>query len=123
MGIRIGSLLATSLFVALNSVEFCNTWIFKDGPRAEPLVSLSDFIFYWSVGQCCITLYVLFCEPEKVKFDDDKNESQEEDEEITISPNQIIPITCDLLQKKSFLNLLAFIAVSYSMSAIPSNLS
>lgn len=50
VGIRIGGMLATTLFVALNSVEFCNTWIYKDKPREEPYMSLSDFILYWAIG-------------------------------------------------------------------------
>ena len=30
VGIKIGSIISTSLFISLNSVEFCNTYIFKE---------------------------------------------------------------------------------------------
>lgn len=50
VGIRTGMGISTTIFIALNTVEFCNRWIFpKDSPREEPLVNIPDFIFYWAL--------------------------------------------------------------------------
>ena len=48
IGHRFGIILSTTVFVALNSVDFCNKWIFKE-KKEEPLLSIPSFIFYWSV--------------------------------------------------------------------------
>lgn len=43
VGHKLGSLTSTTLFVALNSVEFCNSYIFSE-KRDEPLLSIPTFI-------------------------------------------------------------------------------
>jgi len=50
VGLRTGMGLSTTIFIALNSVEFCNSWIFKDNKRDRPLITIPDFILYWAVA-------------------------------------------------------------------------
>ena len=66
VGQSVGKILSTTLFIALNSVDFCNNWIYKTN-RTEPLLSIEAFIFYWASIQMLITLYILFFVPEKNK--------------------------------------------------------
>jgi len=50
VGLRTGMGISTTIFIALNTVEFCNRWIFpKDMPREQPLINIPDFIFYWAI--------------------------------------------------------------------------
>ena len=76
VGMRFGGILANSVFVALNSVDFCNKYIFKikegEEPRKEPYISFSEFVYYWACGQFVITICILFFVPEKVEFAEDE---------------------------------------------------
>ena len=47
VGFKVGILISTSLFISLNSLEFCNTYIFKT-PQEVPLLPLKTFIEIWS---------------------------------------------------------------------------
>lgn len=48
VGLRTGMGISTTIFIALNTVEFCNKWIFpKDEPREQPLITIPHFIYYW----------------------------------------------------------------------------
>lgn len=91
VGLRTGMGISTTLFIALNTVEFCNRWIYPaDSPREEPLISIPNFILYWGTLQLIITIYILFIVPEKMKYDTtgfDSDEDEEEEEELTIRPN------------------------------------
>lgn len=130
-GFRIGGVLSTSVFVALSSVEFGNQYLFKNNKLTEPLVSMSDFIYYWALAQFTVTLYILFFVPEKTTYNidgavvsdsaDKKNEDKEE--EIVIRSNQVIGITWDLLKKRNLLILLTYLAVAYGTGSIPMHLS
>ena len=80
---------STTIFIALNTIEFCNKWIFPaDSPREQPLVTIPDFILYWGASQLIITIYILLLVPEKVKYSPDEMDSDdEEEEEVTIKPS------------------------------------
>lgn len=43
VGHKLGSLVSTTMFVALNSVDFCNSYIFSER-REEPLLTIPSFI-------------------------------------------------------------------------------
>ena len=110
VGHRIGNIISTTVFIALNSSEFCNQWIFRE-PREEPLLSISQFIWWWATIQFLITLYIAFFVPEKESGDDDEDE-------IVIMPNKVGSIFKDILTKKSLLTYFTFIVLTFSANTI-----
>ena len=62
VGIRLGSFVSTSLFISLNSPEFCSTWIY--GTDSEPVLTLSNYMLAWVVVQVITTIWVAFFVPE-----------------------------------------------------------
>ena len=122
VGIRTGMGISTTIFMALNTVEFCNKWIFpQDKPREEPLVNIPDFIFYWAFVQFSITMYILLFVPEKIKYDtsgEDLSDLEEEEDEITIKPSQIFGITWDILKNPNFVYFMAFLVMTYAANVI-----
>jgi PAT family acetyl-CoA transporter-like MFS transporter 1 len=59
VGQKIGYFLSTSLFVALHSSEFCNTYL-RGNPIEAPILTLSKFMYSWSLVQVGVTLYIAF---------------------------------------------------------------
>ena len=47
VGHMCGRLISTTMFIALNSVDFCNKYIYAE-PQSEPILSITDFIWYWA---------------------------------------------------------------------------
>ena len=78
VGHKFGSILSTTVFVALNSIEFCNKYLFAE-ERTEPLLSISTFIWWWAGFQFVITLYILFFVTES---ENSSGGEDEEDEEL-----------------------------------------
>jgi len=118
VGLQLGFGLSTTLFVALNSVEFCNKWIFKDDSRTEPLLTIPGFIFYWAIAQFIITTYIAICVPEKTKFEVEEGEEEEEEEELTILPSQVLGITFDILKNKNLMTFLVFLFMTFAANSI-----
>jgi PAT family acetyl-CoA transporter-like MFS transporter 1 len=87
----LGSIISTTVFIALNSVEFCNKFIFSVA-QTDPLLSISTFIWWWAMGQMIVTIYILL-------FVTEKHGQGEEDEEIEISISQSPAIFIDILKK------------------------
>jgi len=54
--------LSTSLFISLNSAEFCTRWIY--GTESEPVLTLENYMLMWSSFQLFITFYIAFFVPE-----------------------------------------------------------
>ena len=49
IGMRIGNFLSSSIFISLNSPEFCATWIYGTKPsETEPMLTLDRWMFIWS---------------------------------------------------------------------------
>ena len=49
IGQRIGMFASTSLFISLNSAEFCATWIYGTDPEeTEPILDLKTYILIWT---------------------------------------------------------------------------
>lgn len=63
IGHRLGIIISTTVFVSLNSVEFCNKWIFNE-PQEQGLLSIPQFIWWWAVVQFVITIYIAVFVPE-----------------------------------------------------------
>jgi PAT family acetyl-CoA transporter-like MFS transporter 1 len=47
VGHKLGSLISSSLFLALNDVEFCNVW-FNATPKEKPMLTIPTFLFIWA---------------------------------------------------------------------------
>ena len=66
IGMTIGFFLSTSIFIALNSPEFCATWIYGTKlEETEPLLTVENWILMWSSFQLFITVYIALFVPEK----------------------------------------------------------
>lgn len=81
--------MSTTVFIALNSTEFCNKYLFSEKSE-EPLLSIPQFIFLWASIQMLITLYILFFVPEKIKVKVDDGsvlDQEEEEDEVVILPS------------------------------------
>jgi hypothetical protein len=61
VGQKLGVFISTSLFIALHSSEFCLKYL---GSEREWL-SLGQFMYWWSIVQVAVTLYIAFLVPEK----------------------------------------------------------
>ena len=59
---RIGAFISTSVFISLNSAEFCSKWIY--GIESDPVLTLESYMLMWSSFQLFITAYVAFFVPE-----------------------------------------------------------
>ena len=56
---------STSLFISLNSAEFCGYWIYGTDPAVtEPILSLENYILIWTTFQFFVTIYIAFFVPE-----------------------------------------------------------
>mmetsp|Transcript_9132 Transcript_9132/g.25671 ORF Transcript_9132/g.25671 Transcript_9132/m.25671 type:complete len:478 (+) Transcript_9132:57-1490(+) len=129
VGLRTGMGISTTIFIALNTVEFCNKWIYAAGDaRAEPLVTIPSFILCWGVSQFLVTVYILLVVPEKVKYAPDggapgEGDAGEDDDEITIKPSQILGITWDILKNRNFIYFMVFLTLTFAANSIENNLS
>jgi len=60
----------------------------------------------------------MICVPEKMKIDEDDSDNEEEQEELTILPSQIMGITADILKNRNLIIFLVFLAITFSASSI-----
>lgn len=66
IGHRIGGFMSTSLFISLNSAEFCGRWIYgTPAEETEPILTLDNYIFLWTSFQLMVTVYIALFVPEK----------------------------------------------------------
>lgn len=84
IGQRIGGFASTSLFISLNSPEFCGTWIYgTKAEETEPLLTLESWILMWGSFQLFITVYIALFVPEedpelKIELEASSKKSEEE---------------------------------------------
>ena len=64
VGQTIGYFLGYTVFLALESKEFCNTYL-RFEPRDHGIVELSDFLFFWGLVFLVVTTLVCFFKHEK----------------------------------------------------------
>ena len=106
LGHKIGSLISSSFFIAFNDIEFCNNYIYST-PQKEPLLSIPRFIYIWAFFQCIITLYIAFFITEKKAQDSD-----DEEEELTIMPSQIFSILKDICFNRNLIYYFVFVMIT-----------
>lgn len=63
VGWQIGVALSFTLFLPLNSAEFCNNYLRSD-PAAEGLVGLGQAMRFWAVGFFLVSIWLLFFKTE-----------------------------------------------------------
>ena len=63
----IGRFFSTSIFISLNSSEFCAKWIYgvelEDG-MIDPVLTLDRYILIWGVTLLMVTIYIAAFVPE-----------------------------------------------------------
>jgi len=106
------------MFVALNSVEFCNKYVYNE-PREEPMIGISSFILWWAMFQFVITTYIFFFVPES----DSNGDEDDEDEELEVAPSQVIPIFKDILMKPEIQTYFKFMVLTCAAIQYNSSLS
>lgn len=98
------------MFVALNSTDFCNQWLFKEA-RDEPLITVSSFTFAWAIFQAVVTIYIWIFVPEKSHSDEvaESDGPQEaQDEEVQVYASQVPAMIYDILQNSNSLIFMGF---------------
>ena len=107
VGMKLGSLISSSFFIAFNSVEFCNRWVYSS-PQELPVLSIPLFLFIWSISQATITIWIAFFVTEGTQWE---KEGDEEDE-ITVMPSQVFAILKDIILNKNLLYYFAFVLIT-----------
>lgn len=64
IGLNSGFFLSFTIFLALNSAEFCNKYL-RSEPQPEGLLSLSTYIKTWAIIFLVVTFYLAFWKDEK----------------------------------------------------------
>jgi len=67
IGHRLGMFISTSVFISLNSIQFCQKWIYGGEANADmpdqlvaPILTLSNFLGYYIVFQLAVTVFITF---------------------------------------------------------------
>lgn len=107
VGHKLGSLISSSFFIAFNSVDFCNKWIYST-PQEQPILTIPNFLFIWAISQAVITIWIAFFTTEGKIWDDE----DDEEEEITVMPSQIFAILKDIFFNKNLLYYFAFVLLT-----------
>ena len=92
IGLRVGSFISTAVYLSLNSLNFCQTWIYpSDSFMQVPLLTMQKFMMIWIGTQLATTLYIIFF-------------TQEQDEDEAENAPQLsdtLAIFADVLQNKN----------------------
>lgn len=92
MGVGLGSV----VFINLNSVAFCNKYIFST-PHEEPLLTLKEVLLGWIAIMVSLLAFVAFCKKEKKVQELEEVEGSEEPE---LSLKKVPHIMWDMLKRK-----------------------
>jgi hypothetical protein len=111
VGIMLGYHASTTVYFALNSIDFCNKYIYS-APQSVPLLTEGAFFKIWSLWMLFMTVYTLLLHSER----DDKIKVHESDE-IT-SLKEIMKISVKLLLNKNMLLLFSFFCANNLLGSI-----
>ena len=64
IGLNTGYFLSFTVFLALNSPEFCNKFLFSV-PQEAGLLTLGSYIQFWGIAFLCVTLWLIFFKVEQ----------------------------------------------------------
>ncbi|KAI5455406.1 hypothetical protein NCC49_000219 [Naganishia albida] len=70
IGLAVGYTMSFTVFLALNSVEFCNRWL-RTVPQGLPLVSLGGYLKFWAGIFFVFTLWLVLAKKEDPTSEDD----------------------------------------------------
>ena len=143
-----GRLLSTSVFISLNSAEFCSKWIYwtnEPVEKTDPVLTLETFITIWGTILLLITIYIAAFVPEtdtellklldeekakKKKIKESKvageksvtksgeEEKSEEVEEIEADFSMTLGIFWDVLKNKNIQTMILFTFLTKTCFAI-----
>ena len=116
VGQKIGIFLSTSMFIALHSVDFCNTYLYST-PQTEPFLPLPTFIKVWSYFQLIVTILIAFFVSEK-----HQDRTLEAQEEHHYSLSQVFIILKDVLKNPNLQLFFVFRCLMVGTLMLNSNL-
>jgi len=64
VGMNLGHFISQTLFLSLNSVEFCNSFI-RTVPHSEPILKLGGYLWFWGIVYLILTILLLFKKEDK----------------------------------------------------------
>jgi hypothetical protein len=70
IGLNIGYFLSYTIFLGLNSAEFCNKWL-RSETSPDAMVSLSGYMYFWGVMFFLVTISLILFKTEVQKASDD----------------------------------------------------
>ncbi|KAJ1901777.1 hypothetical protein LPJ66_000506 [Kickxella alabastrina] len=109
VGINCGFFLSFTVFLALNSSEFSNKYIYSS-PREDGFLQLGSYMALWSVIYVLVTLYlVLF----KVERSSAENDGDQEEEYGLVETYRTIWRICKLPHMKLFIAVLFFAKIGF----------
>lgn len=130
IGQQLGIFVSTSIFMSLNSPDFCKSYLYPWLPVADPnqpVLTLSNFMFIWSTFQLCTTVYILLFVPETKRADEgkkvsDSKKDKDVEEEVEPELRQTFAIFADMLTNKNTLTWFSYAALANCACAIPNNI-
>lgn len=118
IGHKVGTFISTSIFISMNTPEFCRKWLGTESN--DPLWTVQNFLFYYSIVQFVVTIYVAFFVLE-TKIVIQHDDSGQANPEVTIS--QTFAIFKDLLMNKNLQLWFVFHVLARASICIDSNVS
>lgn len=103
LGNYVGSFISGWLFYSLNSVEFCNSYIYNS-PKSNPIIDDQDFMFYVGIYSIMASAvwFVLY----------DEKEDQNPDIQVKRNFHQLISVASNMISNKNLLFLFTFVICS-----------
>ena len=75
IGLNTGYFLSFTVFLALNSKEFCNKYLFSDSTSSTGLITLGSYLKFWGLVFLILTTWLIFFKKEETIILDKENES------------------------------------------------
>ncbi|KAJ1666306.1 hypothetical protein IW140_005212 [Coemansia sp. RSA 1813] len=107
VGINCGYFLSFTVFLALNSVEFSNKYIFST-PREEGFLQLGPYMAFWAAMYVLVTLYLVF-----FKVEDETSSSGDEADYGIFETYKTIWRICKLPHMQQFIMVLFFAKIGF----------
>ncbi|CDW76460.1 acetyl-coenzyme a transporter 1 [Stylonychia lemnae] len=110
IGQKVGSLGSSSLFMAFNSEEFCNQYVYSS-PQEKPLLTISNFMLIWAYFQFAVSIYILLFvnENQKAKVaDQEAKGEQSHNQDVSYSLTQTFSVLKDLISNQNMITFTLF---------------
>ncbi|KAJ2723305.1 hypothetical protein GGI07_002733 [Coemansia sp. Benny D115] len=111
VGINCGFFLSFTVFLALNSTEFSNKYLFST-PREEGFMQLGSYMAFWSLMYILVTLYLIIFKKER-SASELGGSGNEEEEYGLVETYKTIWRICKLPHMKLFIVVLMFAKIGF----------